>query len=348
MKIAIDTTPLETGHKDRGVGRYTKLLIEALQKYEGKHSYYLFTRGQKVPNNAELIHYPYFDPYFITLPFFYSQPTIVTVHDLIPLVFPAHFPGGLRGTLRWQYQRMRLSRSSRIIADSEASKQDIIRIVRFDSERIDVIPLAPAATFGKIVDQRKTSEVMKQYHLPQRFMLYVGDVNWNKNVVGMLKAFECVKCQVSSVKLVLVGQGFLGGSVETREINRYITAHQLDDVVIRLGGVSSEDLAILYSLASVYFQPSFYEGFGLPVLEAMACRAPVVSSSTASLAEIAGPAMNVDPNSPEDMARGILTVLAMTPGKRRQLIDAQTKWVQQFTWERVAHETIKSYEKALQ
>ena len=70
MRIAIDTTPLESGHKDRGVGMYTKLLIEALQKYEGNHSYHFFTRGQKVPKNVDIVHYPYFDPFFITLPVF--------------------------------------------------------------------------------------------------------------------------------------------------------------------------------------------------------------------------------------------------------------------------------------
>lgn len=358
MRIAIDTTPLETGHKDRGVGRYTKLLIDALQQYEGNHSYYLFTRGQKVPDNAELIHYPYFDPYFITLPFSYSRPTIVTVHDLIPLVFPAHFLAGLRGTMKWQYQRMRLMSATRIIADSRSSKQDIIRFVGFDSACIDVIPLAPATTFVEIVDQKRVSEVMKQYHLPKKFILYVGDVNWNKNIHGLLEAFERVKCsprlsigeagQVSSVKLVLVGKGFLEDSFEAREINAYINVHQLDAAVIRLGGVSTGDLPVLYSLATVYVQPSWYEGFGLPVLEAMACRAPVVSSRTASLAEIAGPVILVNPKSPEDIAGGILNVLAMTSVKRKQLIDAQIKWVQQYTWERVAHETVKSYEKALQ
>lgn len=348
MRIAIDSTPLETGHKDRGVGRYTKLLIDALHKFEGNHSFYLFTRGQKVPNNAELIHYPYFDPYFITLPFFYSRPTIVTVHDLIPLVFPVHFPAGLRGTMKWQYQRMRLIRATRIIADSRSSKKDIIRIVGYDSERIDVIPLAPAQMVGTLADQRKISNVKKQYRLPERYILYVGDVNWNKNIHGLLEAFDRVRRQASGVSLVLVGKAFLEDSVEAREINAYMNVHQLDDEVMRLGGVSTGDLPVLYSLATVYVQPSWYEGFGLPVLEAMVCRAPVVSSNSASLAEIAGPSILINPKSPEDMARGVLTVLVMTSVKRKQLIDAQIQWVQQYTWERVAHETVKSYEKALQ
>ncbi|MBI4066514.1 glycosyltransferase family 4 protein [Candidatus Gottesmanbacteria bacterium] len=358
MNIAIDVTPLQTGHKDRGVGAYTKLLIEALQKYDKKHSYSFFTRGQKIPKMAELIHYPYFDPFFVTLSFLYHKPTVVTVHDLIPLVFPEHFPAGIRGALKWQYQRARLTRARRVIADSEASKRDIVRIAGILRTQIDVVHLAPSPKFGKVKDEAELARVKKQYHLPESFVLYVGDVNWNKNILGMLEAFSNIKYravakaamarrrQISNIKFVLVGKAFLEGSNEAQGIARYISNGNLDRDVIRIGGVLSEDLVAIYNLATVYIQPSFYEGFGLPVLEAMASSVPVVSSREASLAEIAGPAIAIDPTKPEDIARGLGEGLTLSHQQRSMLIRAQTLWVQRFSWERVARETVSSYEKA--
>lgn len=343
MRVAIDITPLQTGHKDRGVGAYTRSLIEALEKYEGNHSYHFFVRGQKVPNSIELIHYPYFDPSFVTLPLFYSKPTVITVHDLIPLVFPRHFLAGTRGLATWQYQRLRLSRVRRVIADSECSKRDIVRIVGVPPSRIDAIHLAPAREFRPVTDKQKLQRVKKKYHLPDRFILYVGDVNWNKNILGLLEAMHGLHMHVA-----LVGKAFLDSSLdEMRQINALIEKNNLVDTVVRLGGVPMEDLVIMYSLASVYIQPSFYEGFGLPVLEAMACGVPVVTSREASLSEIAGPAVTVDPHRPEEIARGLVQALTLPAAKRAALIRAQSEWVQKFSWRRVARETIMSYEKAL-
>ena len=345
MNIAIDVTPLYSGHKDRGIGTYTRMLIDALVKYEGNHSYYFFTRGQKVPNNIELIHYPFFDPYFITLPYFFSRTIVITVHDLIPLVFPAHFPSGLRGGLKWQYQRMRLRAASHIITDSAVSKHDIECIAGVSSRNITIVPLAPPKYSGKL-SWKVLNDVSKRYQLASRFILYVGDVNWNKNIPGMMESFLRVRRQVPGVKLVLVGKGFLGESPQARQTRAYIAKHSLDDEILLTSSVSSQDLGVLYSRSSVYLQPSWYEGFGLPVLEAMAWGAPVVSSGGGSLAEIRGPAIPVDPESAGSMASGLFAALSLTPRKRKQLVAAQRIWIQQFSWERVAHETVLSYETA--
>ena len=147
--------------------------------------------------------------------------------------------------------------------------------------------------------------------------------------------------------LDVVGKAFIDRSAEADAIQASINRLGIRDKVMILGFVPFEDLPALYSLASVYIQPSYYEGFGLPVLEAFVCGTPVVSSRASSLGEIAGPAIAVDPSDPQDIARGLLKALTMTPLKRKALIAAQTKWVQQFSWERVAHQTIESYEKAI-
>ena len=176
MRIAIDITPLSSAHKDRGVGKYTKLLVESLQKYESKHSYTLFERGKKVPENIDVVHYPHFDPFFLTLPLIKTKPTVVTIHDLIPIKYPDKFPRGIRGEVKWQIQRYSLTSATRIIADSASSKRDILKHVGYDQNNISVVHLAPDPAI--IAGAGNGSERRK-------FLIYVGDLNWNKNIYGL-------------------------------------------------------------------------------------------------------------------------------------------------------------------
>jgi len=346
MKIGIDITPLESGHKARGVGIYTKNLVSALETYGRQHAYLYFTGKQPVPQSADIVHYPYFDPFFLTLPFVKSKPTVVTVHDLIPLVFPDKFPAGMRGSIKWKVQKLSLHGARRIIAGSNSSKNDIARLAGINKEIIDTVYLAPDPAYQLITSQSLLSAARKKYSLPRNYLLYVGDVNWNKNVTGLLRAFTDLRklSEFSQFRLVLAGGAFLDDSLaETREINQRISDHVLEKSVIRPGSVSIEDLSCLYSMASVYVQPSFYEGFGLPVLEAMASGCPVVSTNTSSLKEIAGPAIQVSPK-PEDLATGIIKMLAVD---RRAQAARQSEWVRQFTWKKVAGETLAAYERVL-
>ena len=281
MNIAIDTTPLTSGHSGRGVGVYTKYLIESLQKYERQHTYTFVTRGQKVSDNTDLVHYPYFDPYFLTLPLQKPHPVVVTVHDLIPLVFPQEFPSGVRGQIKWQIQKVSLRGSSRVIADSHSSKKDITKITGLHPAKIDVIYLAPAAIFRQILQKEILNRILKQYSLPEHFILYVGDVNWNKNIPGLLHAYAIYKKANPSldIQLVLVGKAFRNDALhENQIIQKLIHDYGIERNVIIPGYVSESDLACIYNLAICLVQPSFYEGFGFPVLEAMACGCPVVCS----------------------------------------------------------------------
>lgn len=344
MHIAIDTTPLESGHQVRGIGSYTQLLIEALQKYEKSHSYSFFTRKQKVPKNVDLVHYPYFDPFFLTLPLIKRYPVVVTVHDLIPLSYPSHFPKGIRGNLKWIIQKFSLAGARRVITDSIASRQDIRRITGIASDRIDVVYLAPSDTFQPVRDFALLSRITAKYGLPETFILYVGDVNWNKNIIGMLKAFR----ELEAVTLVLVGKAFTDEALsETREINKMIGSLRSAKDILKLGFVPDEELAALYSLADMYVQPSFAEGFGLPILEAMACGCPVVAARGSSLSEISGPAISVNSTDPQDIAEGIRHVLLFSPAQRKSLIAQEADWVRSFSWEKVAHETVRSYEECI-
>jgi len=328
MRIAIDSSPLSTGHALRGVGVYTKHLIDALRQYEPGHTYTLFTQQQNVPKNIDLVHYPYFDPYFLTLPLIKEKPTIVTVHDLIPLVFPDKFPAGVRGYFKWRLQKLSLSGAKRIITDSISSKNDVHKITGFEANNIDTIYLAPDPVFT----------VQKIAGMTKPYILFVGDVNWNKNVQGLLRAFATTK----DILLILVGGAFLNTALpETREINRLANALGIEKRVTRAGHVSDKELAQLYSGAQALVQPSFYEGFGLPVLEAMACGCPVVSTKNSSLGEIAGPALSITTDV-DSIAAGIRKIRTV---ERRAQAQKQRIWCKQFTWKRVAAETVASYEK---
>src|SRR5690348_7583614 len=102
MKIAIDVSPLSTGHKIRGVGFYLDHLKKALVEHFPQNEYFFFTRPNEIPQKIDVVHYPYFDPFFLTLPLVRKYKTVVTVHDLTPLIFPKEFPVGLKGLLRWR------------------------------------------------------------------------------------------------------------------------------------------------------------------------------------------------------------------------------------------------------
>ncbi len=347
MNVAIDITPMHSGHKMRGVGSYTRLLKEALEKSKSNHTFHFFIRGEKLPRKIDLIHYPYFDPFFLTLPFFSQAPYVITVHDLIPLVYPDKFPPGIKGELEWRMQKFSLQRARRVITDSHASQKDICTIAKIASDKIKVIYLAPSPVFRPIRSKSILDSVRKRYVLPPKFVLFVGDVNWNKNIFGLLKACAILfkSKGFQDTKLILVGKPFLDEQLpEAQMIHTAIRDLSMGDSVMKLGFVPDEDLAAIYSLASVYVQPSYAEGFGFPVLEAMACGCPVVVSDTSSLSEIAGPALRVNPNDSSNIASGIEQILR---NKKAQTLSKKgIAWAKNFSWEKVVQQTTAVYERA--
>lgn len=348
MRIAISTLPLTTGHKDRGIGTYTRELVETLKNYKTSHQFSFFSKTSEIPKNVDVVHYPFFDPFFLTLPVFRGKPTVVTVHDLIPIVFPEHFSRGLRGEVKWQVQRKNLAGVARIITDSECSKRDIVRLVGVVDDKVTVVPLAPPASMTPMRDPAKLAATMERYHLPNHFAMYVGDINWNKNISGLLIAWQRVTARRNlpkGAKLILVGKAFLhAGLPEAVAIEEKIRELRIEDSVERVGYVPDEDLRALYMLSHACIFPSLYEGFGLPILEAMACGGVVVSSSAASLAEVAGPAIIVDPQDPKNITDGILKACQLSTQKREDLIDAGIAWAKRYNWHTVAKQTIAVYE----
>lgn len=347
MKIAIDISPLQTGHKIRGVGFYLKHLKDALENYFPQHAYFFFTQQKEIPGDVDLIHYPYFDPFFVTLPFIKKQPTVVTVHDLTPLIFPEHFPAGLKGKLRWQIQKRSLQNVDMIIADSASSKRDIVDLAGIPASKIAVTYLAAGSEFKKQqVSDHVLNLLQKKYQLPEKFILYVGDVTWNKNLPNLIKA--AVK---SNVPLVMIGKSLVQTDFDKSnpwnkdliEVQMLIQNHPK---ILRLGFVPTDDLIMIYNIATCFIMPSHYEGFGLPVIEAMQSGCPVITSRKGSLQEVAGEAaFYVDGENIDSIAKGIEN-LFNNPSLRKDLSRKGIKRAGEFSWKNTALQTIKVYEEA--
>ena len=340
MKVAINTSPLQTGHKVRGVGSYTQKLIEALKKGNYDINFDFF-QDPASPPPANVIHYPYFDLFFHTLPSKTKTSRVVTIHDVIPLVFPSYFPSGIKGYINFFFQKRALKNTGYIICDSQTSKKDIIDKLSYPEEKIKVIYLAAGENFKPEKNLNKLETIKRKYKLPKDFILFVGDVNWNKNLDNLVRAVK-----IANVNLVMVGSALCNSNLyETQQINKLIRKLKLENKITKTGFVSEEDLISIYNLANLTLLPSFYEGFGLPVLESMACGTPVVCSKVASLAEIGNEmATFCDPQDPKDIVQKIESILALGQNQRASLATKLTDYASTFTWKKVADQTVKVYE----
>jgi len=347
MKVAIDLTPLYSAHQFRGIGFYTKRLVEAMEKIalkKGIELEFVKSTDRLLFVEADIIHYPYFSPFFLTLPGKKLAKSVVTIHDLIPIKHLEHYPPGIRGKLRWEIQKRRLKKVEAVITDSEYWREEIPKLSGFPKEKIFVIPLAAGEEFKKLeIKKLRNLGVKEKYQLPDNFVLYVGDVNWNKNVEGLIKAFVKSKIKIQNLKLVLVGKAFEDRDLkETNSILQLIKELNLINQTKILGYVPTEDLVGIYNLATVFCLPSFSEGFGLPVLEAMACGCPVVAGRTSSLPEICDEAaVLVDPYDINDIARGIKKAIE----NKEKLGEKGIKQAAKFSWQQTANLTLEVYEK---
>ncbi|MCJ7805554.1 glycosyltransferase family 4 protein [Patescibacteria group bacterium] len=337
IKVKVDTKPLISGDVVRGVGFYTSQLISHLEKLK---------EIELVEKDFDIIHYPYFNPFFLTLPVNNNVKTIVTIHDLIPLIYPKQYPSGLKGAIRYRIQKNAVKKADAIITVSETSKKDIVRFLGIPAEKIFVTYEAAGEMFRKLEVGSWMSDVVKRYGLPERFVLYVGDINYNKNIPALVEA-----CKIINTPLVIVGKQAADlekMSLIHPELSHLLTHKSLIlSHSLRLGYVPDEDLVKIINLATVYCQPSFYEGFGLPVVQAFACGVPVVASKTQALVEIGDDAaIFVDPGNPKDIAAGIKRVIE-NRNLREELIEKGLRRIKDFSWDKTAKETVKVYRKVV-
>jgi len=277
---------------------------------------------------------------------FLNRPYIITVHDLIRFLDlnghsnHIHRPN-FRDRLYLSLDYKGIKKATHVIAVSHTTECDLIQHLGIPEERISVV--------YEGIDHQLFRPVERKL-LDYPYLLYVGTEQPRKNLVGLLRAFRKLKSQGNFKDLKLVKVGSAGGpEAEFRkETLRAIRELGLSGDVVFTGYVAEEDLPAYYSGAECFILPSFYEGFGFPPLEAMACGCPVIVSNVASLPEIVGEAaLLVDPNDSDNLA-GAIEVVLTDDCLRRELVSKGLERASQFTWEKAAKETVKVYESVAQ
>ena len=269
-------------------------------------------------------------------------PAVITVHDVIALTHPRL----CRRANRWHFRRylpQSVARAARVIVPTQATRDELIRVTRLSADKIHVIPWGIEKRFFRTYNAASRERVCREYGLPERFFLFVGNWEPKKNLPSLLAAMALLRSAGRTEHLVIAGK--LGW--DYRHGLRLIEeSESVSSAVHRIGYVKIGDLPALYAQCVAFVFPSIVEGFGLPPLEAMACGAPVIVSDCAALRETAGPGACVVPaDDPTALADEMVRV-AEDSELRNQLIERGRAWAAQFTWEKTARAVSEVYQEA--
>jgi glycosyltransferase involved in cell wall biosynthesis len=291
---------------------------------------------------ATLAHVPYWGG-----PLRSPVPLVVTIHDLTTLLVPEY----RRGAKARLYNAL-VSASARgatqIITDSLASKREIVTYLGVDEERVTAVYLAAGPQYTPKENNLVDMAVLRKYDLPDFYVLYLGGYEIHKNVTTLLLAWTYVSQALGTeYPLVLAGRKPLGTTAVFPDYDGYIQQLRLEEYVRWIGFVDEEDKPVLYRNAETFVFPSRREGFGLPVLEAMACGTPVVTSDATSLVEVVGDAaFTIDPDDERGLAGAIIATLVQE-NLAAELRQKGEKQAATFSWEKTVAETLAIYERAL-
>jgi glycosyltransferase involved in cell wall biosynthesis len=373
MKIALDGYPLVPPRA--GIGQYTYHLIKALARVAPVHEYVVMyprltrsLRMREVPVFAEEcvrvvsegrfralrlrvqrklgIGIPVersigsFDVYHATNYVFTHvvkrARRVVTIHDMTVVLFPEWHPQVRVNSMTHEIARS-LEIADHILADSAATRDDIVKHFSVRSERISVVPLAADRSFRPLPVE-ETQQVLSSWGLvPDGYLLFMGTIEPRKNLLRLLQAVELAGSRIGP--LVIVGADGWGSEEVARRIEQLQRAGRLS----YLGYVPDDVRPALINGARGFVYPSLYEGFGLPVLEAMACGVPVLASNVASLPEVVGEAgLLVDPCDVDAIARGMVR-LWQDEALRNELSRRGLERARGFSWEKTASQTLNAY-----
>jgi glycosyltransferase involved in cell wall biosynthesis len=278
------------------------------------------------------------------LPLCLPLPSVVTVHDLAFVHYPQYF----RPTRR-VYQRVFTRRSARhatrVVAVSANTKQDLIDRFHVPAERIRVIYPAIADHFRPITDPAARAAFRARLGLPERYLLFLGTLEPRKNLPTLVEAYARLRALSPDAPPLIIagGKGWYYQTIFDR-----VRALNLEGSITFAGYVLPEDQPLWYSCAELFIYPSVYEGFGFPVVEALACGVPTITSDVSSLPEAGGPvAIQVAPTDPDTLAHALHDMLADPGGRTRALVEGP-RWAQQFSAARMARAYADLYREALE
>lgn len=370
MRIGVDArfySPSSTG-----IGRHVSEVLKELAKLDTQNQYTVFLNEKNFDKfkilyanfktvKTKACHYSFaeqtsflkqlnayeFDlmifPQF-NVPFFYKRPFLVTIHDLTIHFFPGKKSNFFKHLLYKKIIKNAAQESHKILAVSENTKKDIVKYLDVPDFKILVVCNGVSDTFGKDTNEVGLQIFRAKYGLPQKYFLYVGVMRTHKNILGLLEAFALFRQKNKSIELVLAGQK---DELYFSEILEKMKSLNIESSVHFTGFFPEADFSKLFSASTAFVFPSFYEGFGIPPLEAMCLDVPVISSNTSSLPEVCGEAvLYFDPSDSAAMAHQMEEVLK--PEVREKLIKLGQKQWKKFKWKKVGEkyfEVICDFEK---
>jgi glycosyltransferase involved in cell wall biosynthesis len=345
-----------------GVEHYAKQLILHFAKIDPENRYILYLRTKpqgwflNLPKNftVKVIPFPIFwtqfrlslemllnpvDVLFIpasAIPLIHPKKTVVTIHDLAWKFYPETFTKFMRNFLEWS-TGFAASKASNIISVSESTKRDLVKFYGVDEKKVSVVYHGYENLNTKIQEPNKSQIINSKFKIPDKFVLFLSTLQPRKNLEGLIDAFKMLKTEHSELPHKLVVVGRLGWKFE--KILEKIENNK--ELVIYLNYVSDADRLQILKSADLFILPSFYEGFGMPILEAFSMGVPVVASNTSSMPEVAGDAAEYfDPNNLESIKKALFKVLTNNQ-LQDSLKEKGYERLKQFSWEKCAQETLK-------
>lgn len=376
MRIAFDAK--RATHNGTGLGNYSRFVLNTLSTYNSDNEYLLFTPSAGKPslrskiNNGLNIQYRFpkgfwkgfgvksiWRSYGIVsdinlenmdiyhglsneIPFGLQKSgvkSVVTIHDLIFLRYPEFYKPIDRLIYKFKFKRA-CQKADRVIAVSEMTKRDIVDFFNISPDKIDVIYQGCDNSFKVAATEELKKQVKEKYKLPDNYILYVGTIESRKNLLLALKA---LKESSNKIPLVAVGRP----TPYMNEVKQYIKENGLENLVTFLHGVPFGDLPAIYQQATIFVYPSFFEGFGIPIIEALYSGIPVIAATGSCLEEAGGPdSIYVNPNSVEQM-RDAMSYLINNPDQRNKMIASGKQYAKLFDEENIALELQKLYNKLI-
>ena len=365
MKIAFDGKRFFNNNS--GLGNYSRDLVRILAASFPENEYFLFNDNQsqrgkdivalpnvsfvetskgswsrqlKMGKDAQQINADVFHGLSGELPLKWTEKKIkkvVTIHDLIFLRFPQYYSFFDRKIHYWKFKKA-AEQADLIIAISEQTKRDIIQFLKVPEQKIRVIYQGCHHAFKDSQSEEFLVSIKEKYNLPDRFILNVGTIEERKNLLNTVKAING-----TGIPLIVIGKK----TKYFNKVQKFLKKNKLESQVHFLENVSMEELAAIYKLADIFVYPSLFEGFGIPVIEALFSETPVITSNVSCLPEAGGPdSVYIDPNNFEDI-KAKINFLWDNESERNRRARKGLEFVQKFNDERIAKEMIIAYQTVL-
>lgn len=359
-----------------GLGNYSRTLLKNLSEFYPKNNYFLYSpKVKETPETSFFIESPifkkitpssvlksYWRSFSIVkqlkkdnieiyhglsneLPFTIQKSgvkSIVTIHDLIFKHYPNTYPAFDRKIYDLKFKKS-CENATRIVAISESTKNDIVNFYNINPAKIDVVYQSCNPIYYKLQEQRAVNEITQEYNLPSKYLLFVGSVEKRKNLKVILESYQFLPTELK-LPLVIVGK-----LREQSELMELIKVNKLEDYIIWKSNVkNNHDLQAFYQNAEILIYPSLFEGFGLPVAEALLSKTPVITSNVSSLPEAGGPnSIYIKPTAPKDLATAIEKVLTDS-NLQLEMIDKGYQYaIENFSAEVVTKKMMEVYQKTI-